>query len=276
MKPRLHNAYTNWQTYKLEVSSRMNRDGKLKTCDDLELATARFARILQQAADLATSRRTHPQPATGIPSTIKRLVALKRKAKATWQKKTAPTDRCHYNHASRTLKTALYKLRNDTFTDYVSNLKSSDHSLWNAIKTRTKPTQPKPPIRNISTPSSQWAKTNEEKADLFAHHLTEVFTPHDDTPDHDVESQLLHLNTTHEKLPVFKMKELKSAVKRLNPHKAPGLDNRTAKMIQKLPPSGLTTLLHILNATLRLEYWPTNYKIARVIMVPKPAKPPST
>jgi hypothetical protein len=109
MKPRLHNAYTNWQTYKLEVSSRMNRDCKLKTCDDLELATASFARILQQVADLATPRRTPPQPATGIPSTIKRLVALKRKAKATWQKTQAPTDRCHYNHASRTLGTTLYK-----------------------------------------------------------------------------------------------------------------------------------------------------------------------
>jgi hypothetical protein len=123
MKPRLHNAYTNWQTCKLEISSRMNRDWKLKTCDDLELATARFARILQQAADLATPRRSPPQPVTGIPSTIKRLVALKRKAKATWQKTHAPTDRCHYNHASRTLKTALHKLRNDTFTDYVSKLR---------------------------------------------------------------------------------------------------------------------------------------------------------
>ena len=62
--------------------------------------------------------------------------------------------------------------------------------------------------------------------------------------------------------------------KRLHPQKAPGLDNITAKMIQELPPSGLTVLLYILNATLRLEHWPTTYKLARVIMVPKPAKPP--
>ena len=274
-KPRLHNDYTNWQTYKMEISSRMHGDWKLKTCDDLELATARFARILQQAADLATPKRPPPKPAPGIPSTIKRLVALKRKAKATWQKTHAPTDRRLYNHASRTLKTALYKLKNDTFTDYVSKLKSSDHSLWNSIKSRTKPTQPKLPIRNTSAPPSPWAKSDEEKADLFARHLTEVFTPHDDSPDHDVETQILHLNAAHEKLPAFTMKELMPVIKRLHPHKAPGLDNITAKMIQELPPSGLTILLYILNATLRLEYWPKNYKIARVIMVPKPAKPPT-
>jgi len=71
------------------------------------------------------------------------------------------------------------------------------------------------------------------------------------------------------------MKELLPVVNRLHPHKAPGLDNITAKMIQELPPSGLTSLLYILNATLRLEHWPTTYKLARVIMIPKPAKPPT-
>ena len=71
------------------------------------------------------------------------------------------------------------------------------------------------------------------------------------------------------------MKELLPVVKHLHPHKAPGLDNITAKMIQELPPSGLKVLLYILNATLCLEHWPTTFKLARVIMVPKPAKPPT-
>ena len=71
------------------------------------------------------------------------------------------------------------------------------------------------------------------------------------------------------------MKELLLVVKRLHPHKAPGLDNITAKIIQELPLSGLTVLLYILNATLRLEHWPTTFKLARVIRVPKPTKPPT-
>ena len=79
----------------------------------------------------------------------------------------------------------------------------------------------------------------------------------------------------HKKLSTFTMKELMPVIKHLHPHKAPGLDNITAKMIRELPPSGLTTLRYILNATLRMEYWPKNYKIARVIMVPKPAKYPT-
>jgi len=136
----------------------MTDNWELKISDDLELATARFIRILQQAADLATPKRPPPKPATGIHSTIKRLVAFKRKTKATWQRKHTPTYIRLYNQASRTLKTALYKMRNDTLTTYVSQLNPSDHSLWNPIKKRTKPTPHKPPIGNNSTPPSPWAK----------------------------------------------------------------------------------------------------------------------
>jgi len=253
----------------------MTNNWKLKTTEDLELATARFTRALQHAADLATPKRPPPKPDTGFPSEIKRLVALKRKAKATWQRTHAPTDRRHYNQTSRTLKTARFKWKNDTLRTYISQLNPSDHSLWNSIKKRTKPTPHKPPLLNNFTPQSPWAKIDEEKANLFAHYLTEVYTPHDDSPNPDIEAQLQHLNMAREKLPAFTIKELLPVVKRLRPHKAPGLDNITAKMIQELPSSGHTVLLHILNATLRFEYWPSTYKLARVIMIPKPDKNPT-
>ena len=60
-----------------------------------------------------------------------------------------------------------------------------------------------------------------------------------------------------------------------NPRKAPGPDLITARMLQELPSSGLRTLLHILNGTLRLEYWPTLFKQAKVMMILKPGKPPT-
>jgi hypothetical protein len=69
--------------------------------------------------------------------------------------------------------------------------------------------------------------------------------------------------------------ELNKVIKRLHPHKAPGPDNITAQIIQELPTPGLKILLSVLNAMLRLEYWPTTFKLVKVIMVLKPAKPPT-
>jgi hypothetical protein len=34
------------------------------------------------------------------------------------------------------------------------------------------------PLRKYSTPPGPWAKSDQEKADLFAEHLSEVFSPH--------------------------------------------------------------------------------------------------
>jgi hypothetical protein len=46
-------------------------------------------------------------------------------------------------------------------------------------------------------------------------------------------------------------------------------------MIQEMPTSVLKILQYILNALLHLEYCPKNYKHAKIIMVLKPAEPPT-
>ena len=83
----------------------------------MEAATAKFIQILQQAEEVATpNQHSFVQP-KNILFAIKRLVALKRKSRATWQRTHAPSDRRNYNNASHKLKAALHKLRNDNFTE---------------------------------------------------------------------------------------------------------------------------------------------------------------
>jgi hypothetical protein len=59
---------------------------KLKTSEDIEIATTKFIGILQQAAQAATPKRHPLRPASNLPSEIKRLVAIKRRARSKWQK----------------------------------------------------------------------------------------------------------------------------------------------------------------------------------------------
>jgi hypothetical protein len=77
------------------------------------------------------------------------------------------------------------------------------------------------------------------------------------------------------KTQLLKASDLHRVIRKLSPTKAPGLDQITAQIIQELPPSGLNTLLQLYNAMLRLEYWPTEFKLARVIMTQKPGKQPT-
>jgi hypothetical protein len=63
--PRLHTPQTQWETYKTIISHKVDQTPKLKTSEDIEIATDKFISTLQQAAQLATPIRTpYEQPPT--------------------------------------------------------------------------------------------------------------------------------------------------------------------------------------------------------------------
>jgi len=111
------------------------------------------------------------------------------------------------------------------------------------------------------------AKSDDDKVKLFA--------SHSNTPDPEVESMLANHRKCLVKTRPLKASDLNRVIKTLSATKAPGPDHVTAQMIQELPPSGQKILLQLYNAMLRLEYWPTKFKPARVIMILKPGKQPT-
>ena len=213
--PRLHSHQTNWDIYKSILSENVEPRPKLKTREDIESATDKIISTLQQAAQLATPTRTPQRPTITLPLDIKCLVAIKRRARAKWQKSHAPEDRRLYNKASNKLKTALRKLRNDSFENYVTTLRRDDNSIWKTIKTRNKPQTPLPPIRKNTTPLGPWAKSDEEKGDLFANYLAEVFTPHDNSPNPENEREIATQTQPTEKIQAFSLQELTQVIKKL-------------------------------------------------------------
>jgi hypothetical protein len=104
-----------------------------------------------------------------------------------WQGTHTPDSTRIYNRTSNKLKSKLQEMRNESFEKYVSNLKKEDNYIWKPIKNRRKPKTISPPIRKCSTPPGPWTKGKKEKAELFAEHLAEVFSPHNNEQDQEVE-----------------------------------------------------------------------------------------
>ena len=67
--PRLHTPQTQWETYKTIISHKVDQTPKLKTSEDIEIATDKFISALQQAAQLATPIRTPLRSTTNLPLT---------------------------------------------------------------------------------------------------------------------------------------------------------------------------------------------------------------
>jgi hypothetical protein len=126
-------------------------------------------------------------------------------------------------------------MRNASFATYVSNLTRHDNSIRRPIKHKKKPQTLLPPIRKYSISPGPWAKSDKKKADLFAEHLSEVFTPHNSDQDQEVEQALATHIQPQESLPASTLREIQNEIRILNPHRAPGIDLITAQMLKELP-----------------------------------------
>jgi hypothetical protein len=100
-------------------------------------------------------------------------------------------------------------MRANSLKHYVSTLSRYDNSVWKAIKSSRKPILASPPLR-LETPShGRWAKTEKEKATIFAKHLAVLFQPHAQETDEEILQFLESPAQSVEPMKPFTPKEIK-------------------------------------------------------------------
>jgi hypothetical protein len=273
--PRLHNRRTNWTDYRTKIEEAINLLTSLKSPAELDTALTNFISTLQAAALHATPIQTTQTRSINIPSEIKKLIAVKRRARKTWQQSHAPSDKTAYNRATNKLRTEIKKSRELTLQNYLRNLNRYDNSIWKPVKSAKKPKASVPPLKIQRTGHPErWARSDKEKAELFAAHLSEVFTPNGSHTDQEIEDYITALPPNIQSIKLFSPKEIQEEIGFLNIKKAPGIDKITPKMMKELPKKGLVMLTYIYNAMLRLSFWPKKLKTAEILLIPKPGKDP--
>ncbi len=179
-KSSLTTKYTDWDQFRDILHSTINLKIRLKTEEDIDAATASLISTLTSAAKLATptsSTTKIPQTMVTYLMEVRELVAKKRKARRTWQENRTPGNKTIFNALCKQLHSKIQEVRNASFQYYVAALSPSaptDYSLWKATKKIKRPILHVPPIRSSS---GSWARSDEEKASVFADHLATVFQP---------------------------------------------------------------------------------------------------
>jgi hypothetical protein len=75
-------------------------------------------------------------------------------------------------------------------------------------------------------------------------------------------------------VPRISRTEVHAIISSLHPHKSPGYDLITGRILQALPPVAIQFLTQLFNAALILGYFPAQWKVAQIILLLKPGKPP--
>jgi hypothetical protein len=273
--PRLTNNKTNWEQFCKIIDERINLRVLLKDQNQLEEELDLFNETIKEAAQESTPViQTGEKTYVSYPMEIRELVAEKRKARRRWQNHRSQQNKTMLNHLSNKLTHTIKEVKNETITRYLLTLtdgKDSDYSLWKATRQIKRPKVQVPPIKKEN---DTWARSAKQKADLFAEYLEETF--------HPLPRQTAFENTSFihkideceiQKVTLFELKQ--EINKNLNAKKAPGYDLISGQIIKNLPEKGLRKLLQIINGSFRLKYVPRQWKIAEVIMIPKPNKPPN-
>jgi hypothetical protein len=76
-------------------------------------------------------------------------------------------------------------------------------------------------------------------------------------------------------IPRLTQTDIQTAITHLHPKKSPGYELITGKILKELPIIGTKYLTQLFNAIL-LNYFPTRLKVAQIILILKPGKPPHT
>lgn len=273
--PVLYNKKTDWESYQKWLENNLTLRIPMKTADDVEKATDYITKMIQQAAWKSTPELKLKEEINNFPFEIRRKIATKRKLRKKWQKSRNPDDKREINRLGREIKQSLDEIKNETFKNYVENLSATegtDYSLWRATKQFKRPYMPVPALTNAE---GRWAKSDLEKAEIFAEHLSTVFQPQSNKEDTDVNEYLeAPMQMSHPIKPTSP-KEVSKMIKTLRMKKAPGYDLITSKLLKNLPKKAVVFLTSLFNAILRTSHFPDLWKASQIIMIPKPGKEPN-
>lgn len=273
--PRLTSGKTNWETFALIIEESIDLQAPMKNKTQLEHEVELLINNIQIAAWESTpAAKNEPYRNETYTQEIRNLVREKRKARKIWHRTRAPESKTVFNHLKNKLKKLIQETKCMSLNKYLRGLsghKESDYSLWKATKGLKRPKEQMPPIKKVD---GTWARSPKDKADIFAEHLEETFQP---LPRQTaIENTFLTQKEDELDIRPVTLKELKNEIKHnLNAKKSPGYDLITGKIIKSLPEKCLKKLLHIINAAFRMKHVPQQWKIAEVIMIPKPNKPPN-
>ncbi|CAB3252036.1 unnamed protein product [Arctia plantaginis] len=175
---RLYNRTTDWDRYRTKISESINLNLPLNNVDRVETAIETLSKLIHLAAKESTSYlRPKTTQIAHYPKLIKDKVNERRLLRKKWHSTKYPCDKKAFNRASEELKHMICQAENERLQKQLTDLTPSidtNYSLWKITKRLKRPKEHIPPIK---APDGKWAKTELEKAQVYAEYLKTIFRP---------------------------------------------------------------------------------------------------
>ncbi|ERL87484.1 hypothetical protein D910_04876 [Dendroctonus ponderosae] len=236
----------------------------------LNILTKTLTKTITAGLSKATTLKTNKnQNRFSLPPKIKTLIKSRNKLKRRAKQFADSELNKQANRISKQIKIQINSLKNEKWSEFLENIPTGDTDAWKvsrALKGTTKTYFP--PIHG----ERGLVYTDEEKAEAFADYLERQFSPNMSQTDdpHFEEEERTPPNSPA--IPPVTLPELKAQISALKTRKNAGPDQISNKALKLLPENLLNQLLTLINASITLRTFPTLWKTASVILIPKPSK----
>jgi len=268
---------TDWQLYHNILKTREHVDTPLVCPLNIDEAVKNFTLELQSARTEASSP-VDSQPSYHIlPKNIKKIIKYRNWVRKRHQKTLDPKFKIELLRLNREIKELCNEHRQSLWEEKVVSLCTSDQSVWKMSKSLRQTARVNRPIQGING----MVFSDEEKAEAFADEMEGQFknnsfpsNPHFENIVGSEVSDFLNNPTSDIPIDPTNLDEISFIISKLKNRKAPGIDNINNSMLKNLPDISILKLLQIINACLKIAYFPLPWKKASIIMIQKPLKSP--
>ena len=175
----------------------------------------------------------------------------------------------------RLIQRKVYELNNNSFEKKLTELNKEDLSFYQLAKCLKKKKTQIPPLINVD---KSYSYSPHDKATTFAKafhgcHMTTFQMPSAKTD--RVKASIRRVDKAKPKASrtdLFKTSTVNDIIFCLKVRKAPGPDNISNRIIKSFPQDTISLLTRIFNACVHISHFPSQWKLGKIISIPKPGK----
>lgn len=268
-----------WKKYRQIIESRLVNAPIPATEAEVNSAIKSFTEIIISARSSAVPIKNQ-RTKTKISTETLSMIQHKNRLKRLWQRAGTWTEKqqikCELNRMQKLINKMVKDDYNAHFEQQLSKLEKGDKLVWKLAKQlRGNQDESANNIKIDGLDSIDDYDRAECLSKIFAkaHKITSDYTHENDTT---VRNKINSYNAQlffNCEAPYIEVNEVKTIIKAMKPFKSPGPDSIQNIIVKKLPHAAIVWFTDILNVCLKRSYWPSAFKIAKIIPIPKAGKP---
>ena len=265
----------NWKLFRTIVNAEVEIFSKshlsMNSPDEIDVAIETFSNIISNAINKTVP--THVPRCFRYPNSKRIQTLIKRRNAYRELSKKFQNAKFSMRDLNREIRLETIKLRQMSWNNLVASLKIEDLSFFKITKSLKNKRAPVPPL-NVAGDIifSEKKKADEIAKKIYQSHLiSRKNTIHS----HSVNKSKTFINQSLADVPESEkitLREVMTSIESLKIKKSPGHEGISCRVLKNIPASAVRFLTTIYNACLKTSYFPLEWKIGKVVAIPKPGK----